>query len=105
MPPTCVLLHQFAIGARVALLWQHSANACQRVLVLALCLANIDVILTSPHIVSSTVLGPMRCRTAQRWQLARCVREVGMLTDGQSGLCFQLFSVSAVLLLSLSQLD
>ena len=49
MPPTCVLLGGFAIGARVALLWQHSANARQRVLVLALCLVNIDVILTSPH--------------------------------------------------------
>jgi len=35
----CALLGGFAIGARVALLWQHSANAkCQRVLVLALCL-------------------------------------------------------------------
>jgi len=33
--PSCALLG----GARVALLWQHSANAkCQRVLVLALCL-------------------------------------------------------------------
>ena len=39
MPPSCALLGGFAIGARVALLWQHSANAkCQRVLVLALCL-------------------------------------------------------------------
>jgi len=32
MPPGCALLDGFAIGARVALLWQHSANAkCQRV--------------------------------------------------------------------------
>ena len=38
MPPSCALLGGFVIGARVALLWQHSANAkCQRVLVLALC--------------------------------------------------------------------
>jgi len=38
--PTCALLGGFAIGARVALLWQHSANAkCQWVLVLTLCLA------------------------------------------------------------------
>jgi len=37
-PPSCALLGGFAIGTRVALLWQHSANArCQRVLVLALC--------------------------------------------------------------------
>jgi len=32
MPPSCALLGGLAIGARVALLWQHSANAkCQRV--------------------------------------------------------------------------
>ena len=39
VPSSCALLGGFAIGARVALLWQHSANAkCQRLLVLALCL-------------------------------------------------------------------
>jgi len=39
VPPNRELLGGFAIGARVALLWQHSASAkCQRVLVLALCL-------------------------------------------------------------------
>jgi len=39
VPPNCVLFGGFAIGARVSLLWQHSANAkCQRVLVLAPCL-------------------------------------------------------------------
>jgi len=39
VPPSCALLGRFAIGARVSLLWQHSANAkCQPVLVLALCL-------------------------------------------------------------------
>ena len=39
MPHSYALLGGFAIGARVALLWQHSANGkCQRVLVLALCL-------------------------------------------------------------------
>jgi len=27
MPPGCALLGGFAIGARVALLWQHNANA------------------------------------------------------------------------------
>jgi len=26
MPPSCALLDGFAIGARVALLWQHNAN-------------------------------------------------------------------------------
>jgi len=37
--PNCALFGGFAIGARVALLWQHSANAkCQRVLLLALAL-------------------------------------------------------------------
>jgi len=37
--PSCALLGGFAIGARVSLLWQHSANAiCQRVLAFALCL-------------------------------------------------------------------
>ena len=39
MSPSCALLGGFAIGARVALLWQHNTNAKrQRVLVLALCL-------------------------------------------------------------------
>jgi len=37
--PSHALLGGFAIGARVALLWQRSANAkCQQVLALALCL-------------------------------------------------------------------
>jgi len=32
MLPSCAVLGGFAIGARVALLWQHNANAkCQRV--------------------------------------------------------------------------
>jgi len=45
--PSCALLGRFAIGARVTLLWQHSANAkCQRVLVLALCLI---IIIIRPH--------------------------------------------------------
>jgi len=33
MPPSCALLGGFAIGARVALQWQHSANRiykCER---------------------------------------------------------------------------
>jgi len=29
MPPTCALLGGFAIGAQVALLWQHYGNAWQ----------------------------------------------------------------------------
>ena len=29
MPPSCALLSEFAIGARVALLWQHYGNAWQ----------------------------------------------------------------------------
>jgi len=29
MPPSCALLGGFAIGARVALLWQHCGNAWQ----------------------------------------------------------------------------
>jgi len=37
-PRICALFGGFAIGARIALLWQHRANAkCQRVFVLALC--------------------------------------------------------------------
>ena len=41
--PSCALFGGFTIGARVALLWQHSANAkCQRVLVLALCLVTVS---------------------------------------------------------------
>jgi len=47
--PNCALLGGFAIGARVALLRQYSANAkCQRVFVLALCLVgNRSVLLAS----------------------------------------------------------
>jgi len=42
LPPSCAVLGRFAIGARVALLWQLSANAkCQWVLVLTLCLVII----------------------------------------------------------------
>ena len=42
--PSCALLGGFASGARVALLWQHSAKAkCQRVLVLALYLVRFAV--------------------------------------------------------------
>jgi len=29
MPPSCALLGEFAIGARVALIWQHYGNAWQ----------------------------------------------------------------------------
>ena len=29
MPPSCALLGGFAVGARVALLWQHYGNALQ----------------------------------------------------------------------------
>jgi len=44
MLPSRALLDGLAIGARVALLWQHSANAkCQRVLVLAVCLVAIVI--------------------------------------------------------------
>ena len=41
MPPSCALLVGFAIGARVALLWQHDArtrNVSEYMLVLVLCL-------------------------------------------------------------------
>ena len=42
LPLVVQLLDGFAIGAWVALLWQHSANAkCRRVLVLALCLVGL----------------------------------------------------------------
>jgi len=42
VPSSCALLGEFAVGVRVALLWQHSANAkCQRVFVLTLCLVDI----------------------------------------------------------------
>ena len=41
MPSSCAQLGGFEIGARVSLLWQHSAEReCQRVLVLALCLVH-----------------------------------------------------------------
>jgi len=39
----------FAIGARVALLWQHNANAkCRRVLVVALCRLVVIVVQEDP---------------------------------------------------------
>jgi len=44
VPHHCALLGGFAVGAWVALLWQHSSNVkCQQVLVLALCLVVIVV--------------------------------------------------------------
>jgi len=43
VPSSYALLGGFAIGTRVALLWQHNANAkCQRVLVLALRLVSFS---------------------------------------------------------------
>jgi len=54
-PPSCALLGGFAIGARVALLWQHSANAkCQRVLVLLVTLR------TPIHAVQNATASPSR---------------------------------------------
>ena len=44
MPPSCALLGGLAIGARVALLWQHKANAKCYMLVLALCLVCYTVL-------------------------------------------------------------
>jgi len=50
--PSCALLDGFEIGARVVLLWQHSANAkCQRVLVLALRLVIICISTILPYMV------------------------------------------------------
>jgi len=46
MPPSCALLSEFAIGARVALLWQHYGNAWQ-----------------SPEVILQAHLTPHACRT------------------------------------------
>jgi len=44
VPSSCAPLGGLDIGARVALLWQHSGNTkCQRVLVVALCLVTFCV--------------------------------------------------------------
>ena len=48
MSPSCALLGRFAIGVRVALLWQHitrTRNASEYMLVLALCLVIIIIII------------------------------------------------------------
>ena len=46
MPPSCALLSGFAIGARVALLWQHYVNAWQ-----------------SPAVIRQAHRTPHACRT------------------------------------------
>ena len=46
MPPSCALLAEFAIGARVALLWQHYGNAWQ-----------------SPAVIRQAQSTPHACRT------------------------------------------
>jgi len=56
---TTALLGGFAVGARVSLLWQHSANAkCQRVLVLALCMAT-NFCLCHAHYLAFHVYGTL----------------------------------------------
>jgi len=50
MPPSCELLCVFAIGARAALLWQHSTDAkCQHVLVVALWMVDDNLMLVLGH--------------------------------------------------------
>jgi len=46
MPPSCALLNGFAVGARVALLWQHYGNAWQ-----------------SPAVIRQAHRTPHACRT------------------------------------------
>jgi len=41
MPPSCALLGGFAIGARIALLWQHYGNAWQSPAVIRLAMPHV----------------------------------------------------------------
>ena len=67
MPPSCALLGGFAIGARVALLWQHNANAkCQRV---PACTRSMP----SCVCVLSQLVGVQRPFSAQIWLCQRRV--------------------------------
>jgi len=57
MPPFCALLGGFAIGARVALLWQHYGNAWQ-----------------SPAVIHQAHRTPHTCRTFTLHMLAKTPR-------------------------------
>jgi len=47
--PTCAVLGEFAISARIVLLWQHSANVkCQRVHACTRCMPGLLFLLTKP---------------------------------------------------------
>jgi len=72
--PSCALLGGFAIGARIALPWQHSANAkCQRVLVLALCL-----VYTVDELAPPPVLAHVWCGQTAGWIKMSHGTEVGL---------------------------
>jgi len=67
MTPSCALLGGFAIGARVALLWQHYGNAWR---VLALCLVFSGRVhvryMLSPVRLSSLCLSVRSCALLRR---------------------------------------
>jgi len=54
MPPRCALLGGFAVGTRVALLWQHDRNAWQ-----------------SPAVIRQAHCTPHACRTRTLCMLAK----------------------------------
>jgi len=56
MPPSCALLGGFAVGARVALLWQHNANPSYYKLA---CTPRYDDIVRTRNVSECSVLGSM----------------------------------------------
>ena len=74
MPPSCSLLGGFAIGARVALLWQHNANPSYK-------LASIprydDIVRTAGWAGSARAAGRRLAGDGRRPKTALRIREAG----------------------------
>ena len=78
MPPSCALLGGFAIGARVALLWQHNANPSYK---LASILRYDDIVRTAGWAGSARAGG----RRGAPPKTARRIREAGVAGPPPTG--------------------
>jgi len=76
MPPSSALLGGFAIGARVALLWQHNANAkCQRVHACTRSMPNLDLVVIRIQI--SAIRQPQNWHNELRGLTRKSDTEIG----------------------------
>jgi len=78
MPPSCALLGGFAIGARVALLWQHNANPSYK---LASILRHDDIVRMAGWAGSARVADRRPAGDGGALRTARRIWEVGTAGD------------------------